>query len=242
MDFKSVMFGLALGILLTTFVIVCVIYYSNRQFVKHCLNTENVSDTIVQQIIKEKQREMMLSPRLGIVNNVQRIQELMKELVHEIAIYYYPDSKYPELEISIYEALELNRIVTERLQNILDRKITTPLKNLRLAQIMLILDVKKSIENNKLYQFSKKFKLEKFFKYGYTALNITNPIYWVRKLIFSSTIESTMRGFGTLALHVVGEESSRLYGHRLIRDPEVEEQEIDQLIHSINQFEMDEGK
>lgn len=241
MDVRSLLFGMAIGILLTLISIVIIIYYSNRQFIKHCAKAEIIAEPIVQQIIKEKQKEMLLSLRLGFMNNLLRIQELTKELVHEIAVYYYPESRYPELEISIYEALELNRLITERLQSILQHKITTPLKHLRIAQILMILDIKKNIENHPAYQFSKKYKLEKVLKYGYTAFNLTNPFYWIRKVIFHSTIESTLRGFGTLVLHVVGEETSRLYAHRLIQSPDPTELEVDQLLETINRFEIDEA-
>lgn len=239
MDIKSIFFGIAIGMTFTVLSMLFIIYFSNRQFIRRCLKNEAVSDQIVQQIIKEKQKEVMLSPRLGFVNNFQRIQFIIKELVHELAVYYYPDSKYPELEISIFEGLELTRQVAERLQSILAHKLTSPIKHLRLSQIMMILDVKKSIENNKLYQFSKKYKLEKFVKYGYTALNITNPFYWTRKLIFTSTLESTLRGFGVLAVQIVGEESSRLYEHRLFIEPDPTVTEIDQFLQSIQPFEVE---
>ena len=194
MDIKSIFFGIAIGITFTLIVLVLIIYFSNRKFLKHCLQSAAVNDTIIQQIIMDKQKEVVMSPRLGFVNNFNRLQNIIQEMIHEIAIYYYPDSKYPELEVSIFEGLELTRQVSERLQSILNHKITSPIKHLRLSQIMMILDFKKSIENNKLYN-SQKYKLEKFVKYGYTALNLTNPLYWIRKLIFTSTLN---RRYGAL--------------------------------------------
>ena len=46
-------------------------------------------------------------------------------------------------------------------------------------------------------------------------------------------------GLEPFVLQVVGEETSRLYAHRLIQSPDPTELEVDQLLETINRFEIE---
>ncbi len=216
MDIKSFVLGFLLGIILLLFIFLLTIYLTNRRFLKKTMNAKNIENKTIRQLISDKQKKIIKSPKLGYINNILLMQTLTKDLVLDIAKYYYPDSKYPHLEISLIEAIDMNERVLQRFKTILDVKIVGFLKNVRISQIISILEMKKNIENHKLYQISKKYRLDRLIRYGYTALNFTNPSYWLRRLIFTSTLETTLRSVAVMTLTIVGEESAELYGKKII--------------------------
>ncbi|HEY8364383.1 MAG TPA: hypothetical protein VIK84_02315 [Haloplasmataceae bacterium] len=149
---------------------------------------------------------------------MSKLQVLTKELIYDIAQYYYPNSKNPHWEITILEAIDMNERVLNQLSKILDMKAISFIKNLRISQIITILEAKKTIENNNVFQITKKYHLNKLVSYGFTAINIANPTYWIRKLILTSTLETTMRGIAYLILNIVGEEAMKLYSKKIIEN------------------------
>jgi hypothetical protein len=238
MDIKSILFGFLLGIVFIVVTLLLIIYIANRRFIKKSMEAVEIDNSVVKGIISNKQKRLLKSHKTGIQNNFRFTQNLTKELVEEIASYYYPTSKYPALEINISEALDLTDRVTSRLKSILDVKALGPLQQLRISQIVTLLEWKKNLENNAVYRFSKKMKLEKVAKFGYTALNIANPAYWLRRVILTGTIESTLRGIGVMTLNVVGEESSQLYSKKIIDNRDkILDKEFEKLLIEIEQSE-----
>lgn len=216
MDILSILLGFVLGILFILLILIITVFLTNKKYLQHCRESFTVENDVIKKIISKKQKQIITNTKLGITNNLINLQNITKELIEEIASYYYPESKYPYLEISLAEVLDLNQKINDRLKQILDIKFISFLKNIRLAQIQLILNTKKSIENHKVYQLSKKYHLNKFLSYGFMALNITNPAYWIRKIIYTSTLETTLRSIAVMAINIIGEEASQLYSKKVI--------------------------
>lgn len=215
-DPKSFILGFLVGVLLIFLAFILIIYVTNRRFLKKSLQATEIDNEIIRKLISSKQKKIMKSPRIGFTNNFQLVQEETKILVLDIAKYYYPNSKYPHLEINFIEAIDMNERVLNRLKQILDLKVIGIMKNIRIAQIISILETKKNLENTKVYQLSKKYHLNKVLRYGYTALHVTNPGYWLRKVIFTSTLETTLRSVAVMTINIVGEEASRLYSKKIL--------------------------
>lgn len=234
MDFPSALLGFLLGILFVIVAISITLYFGNKRFLKKTLLANSVSNNDIDQLISSKQRKMMKSTKIGLSNNFSLTKELLEEMIIDMANYYYPDSKYPHLEISFQDVLELNERVTKRLIKVMDLKGVGMIKNIRISQIISILELKRNIENNKVVQFSKKYNLDKVLKYGYAAINLINPAYWVRKVIYTSTLETTLRGMGVMTLGIVGEEANRVYSQKLIDNRDkILDKEIERFIKEI---------
>lgn len=216
MDAKSLILGFLLGIIFIFLLLGITIFIINRNFLKKSIKANQIDNKEIRNLIKSKQKQIIKSYKVGLNNNFNLVQDLTKDLVLEVAEYYYPNSKYPHLEISIIEAIDMTERVTERLKEILDFKAIGLLKNIRISQIIYILETKKNIENNSFYKISKKYRLDKVISYGYTALNFTNPSYWLKRITFTSTLETTLRSVAVMTLNIVGEESSRLYSKKIL--------------------------
>ncbi|MDF2699607.1 MAG: hypothetical protein K0Q49_1163 [Haloplasmataceae bacterium] len=216
MELGNLILGFTIGVMFVFLLLAQTIFFTNRKFLKNSLNTINITNFDVKDIVEAKQSQIIKSKRLGLGNNFNLVQDLTKEVVMEVAKYYYPDSKCPHLEISLIEALDMNQRVTERLKTMLDNKAIGLIKNIRISQIIALLEIKKNVENNPIYRFSKKYNLDKVIQYGYAALNLANPAYWVRKIISTSTLETTLRGIGVMTISIVGEEAIQLYSKKII--------------------------
>jgi len=234
MDLRSVIFGFTLGVLFIFILIAIIIHYTNKSFIRKSIQAFDVDNEDIKALVVSKQKRIIRSTRLGVIKNYYLVQQLTVDLVKEIARYYYPDSKYPHLEITIEEALDMNERILERLRTILDVKMISFLKNIRIAQIISFLEFKKTIEQNKLYQGAKKIHIDKLISYGYTAINFTNPNYWVRKVLITATLESTLRGIAITTLNIIAEEANRLYSKKIVDNSDIIlEKELERFIKEI---------
>ncbi len=234
MDIKSLLLGFLLGILFVFCLFALTIYITNKHFLKKSLQATEIKNQVIQNLISSKQKQIIRSPKIGLNRNIKLMQDLTKDLVLEIASYYYPNSKNPHLEISFTEAIDMNERILARLRQILDVKVVGLLKNVRISQIIYILETKKNMENNSLYQFSKKYRLDKVIRYGYTALNMANPGYWLRRFVFTSTLETTLRSVAVMTLNIVGEEASRLYSKKVLDNSDkLFEKELEKFVKEI---------
>ena len=72
--------------------------------------------------IKDKQKEFKRSMKLGNEGVAKRTFDLSYELVEEISAFFFPESKYPMLELSVNEILNLVHYITNRVDELLDEQ------------------------------------------------------------------------------------------------------------------------
>ena len=141
------------------------------------------------------------------------------ELIEEIASYFFPDSKYPMLELNVHELMDLNHYITNRISDILDKPVLKNTMNLQMTQIMSMFDKKRAIQENKVYRAAKKYKVGKLVKYGGAALNIVNPVYWFRKLVINTSVDAMTKKVCVVIIGIVGEETTKVYSKKLFEKP-----------------------
>ena len=178
-----------------------------------------VDEEELKELILDKQKKFKRNKKLGNQSVAKLTFDISYELIDEISKYFFPDSKYPMLELSVNELLNLNHYITNRLDNILDKPILKNTKNLQITKIMSMYDKKKAIDQNKLVKAAKKFKVGKFVKYGGAVLNAVNPVYWFRKLVINTSVDVMTRKVCLVIIGIVGEETSKVYSKKLFDVP-----------------------
>lgn len=143
------------------------------------------------------------------------------ELIEEISRYFFRDSKYPMLELSVHELIDLNRYISDRIDALLNVPVLKNAKNIRIIQIVKMYERKKYLEESRVAKAAKKYKFGKVLKYGGMALNAVNPVYWFRKLVINTSIEAMTRKVCVVVLGVVGEETTKVYSKKLF-DKEID--------------------
>jgi hypothetical protein len=143
------------------------------------------------------------------------MRTLMNEsviLIKEIAVKYYPESKKPELEVTIEELLKMNIEISKKALNKLEIKPFNMLKNVKLYHIHYTKNKWEQIQNNLFYKKLKEYKIWEVGKKVWMTFNFLNVAYWLRKIGVNFTREFLIRMFRAYLIRLVGEEANKLYG------------------------------
>jgi len=196
------------------------------------LNQLPLEDHEVYELIEMKQNQLIETVRLTDNAYFKVAFDLSFELLEEIASHYFPQSRYPIYEITIEELIDLNRYITNRLEEMVNGKILRHFKNYRISSIVNMLHMKKAVDNSKVMKLSRKLKISKFYNASRTVLNYANPIYWFRRLAIKPTTEVLTKEVCKYIIAVVGEETNKIYSKsfsEVINDDDLEEK-FDEII------------
>ena len=181
--------------------------------------TADVDPDVLKELVKSKQNEFKKLRKLK-EESVSKITfNLSFELVNEVAKYFFPDSKYPTLELSVNELLNLNHYITNRIDELLDKPVIKNTKKMQIVKVMEMLDKKRAIEESKVVKAANRMKLGKVVKYGGMALNALNPVYWFRKAVISTSVSAMTRKICIVIIDIVGEETIKVYSKALFEEP-----------------------
>lgn len=144
--------------------------------------------------------------------------DLSVNLAQDIAQKFYPNSKYPLLELSIDETLMLAHYISDRIEQVFEGRLLRVLRKRTLSQLMSMRDVKVAIDENPIVKTSKKLKVKQIFSTAMAAINIINPIYWTRKIIINRAIDAVIKKICIVAIGITGEETYKIYSKRVFNE------------------------
>lgn len=173
----------------------------------------------LELMIRDKQ-ELFKKERKASAHNAGKYTFLLGyELIEEIAEYFFPESKYPMLELSVNELLNLNHYITNRIDKLLEKPILKNTKNIRITKIIEFLDKKKALEETKVAKAAKKLRVGKVVKYGGAVLNVINPVYWFRKLVINTSVDVMTKKVCVVVIGIIGEETVKVYSKKIFDAP-----------------------
>ncbi len=192
-----------------------------------------LDESELKNLIEMRQTKLKRTLKLKNESTFRVTMDMAYELIEEISRYFFPKSKYPMLELSVNELIELNHYVSNRIDELLEVPILKNAKKTKIITIVNMYEKKKLIEESRLAKAAKKYKFGKVLKYGSMALNAINPVYWFRKLVLSTSIDAMTRKLCVVVIGVVGEETAKVYSKKLF-DKDVElglvEENMDELL------------
>ncbi|MFP4478534.1 MAG: hypothetical protein ACLFPM_03755 [Candidatus Izemoplasmatales bacterium] len=205
-----------------------------KRFRKRILNKLPLENHEVYELIEIKQNQLLETVRLTDNAYFKVAFDLSYELLEEIAEHYFPQSKYPIYEITVEELLDLNRYITNRLEEMVNGKLIKHFKNYRISSLINMLHMKKALDDSKLMKLNRKFKVSKMFSIGRAVVNYANPVYWFRRLAIKPTTEVLTKEICKYIIAVVGEETNKIYSKSFSEDKHEEDLEakFDELIES----------
>lgn len=218
--FINFFFGIITGMIVFSLVYVYLVVRGKNidvEDIKRPTIDVDVEDLV--QMIKEKQIKFKKSRKASSDNAGKHTFLLSYELVEEIAAYFFPESKYPMLELSVNELLNLNHYITNRIDKLLEKPLLKNTKNIRITKIIEFLDKKKALEETKIAKAAKKMKVGKVVKYGGAVLNALNPVYWFRKLVINTSVDAMTKKVCVVIIGIVGEETVKVYSKKLFDAP-----------------------
>lgn len=213
-------FGMVTGMVLLTATFVFLFIRSKVIDVEKVTRpTSEVDPDVLIELVKSKQKEFKQKRKLKEESVSKLTFNLSFELVNEIAKYFFPDSKYPTLELSVNELLNLNHYITDRIDEILDKPVIKNTKKMQIVKVMEMLDKKRAVQETRVVKAAKKMKLGKIAKFGGMALNAVNPVYWFRKAVISTSVSAMTKKICIVIIGIVGEETIKVYSKALFDEP-----------------------
>jgi hypothetical protein len=201
--------GVALGFVLCFLIYILFIFIGFKKGEKELINI-SIDNEEVEKIIKSAKNQFIEeSSNSQMGDKVKDVVDISWHLINDIAKVYFPESKYPIYELSIDELMSLNHYITERVNTMFKGPILKPLKRIRISYILKIVDTKKKVDDNKVVKAAT--KLNKPWSAAMSVLNIFNPVYWVKKVMVTTTITAVTNKICEIMIDVVGEETNKVY-------------------------------
>ncbi len=224
--------GLAFGFVLFAVLYTYLLVRGSRQTFEATKPQEQVDKEDIEALIKDKQSSFKRLYKGQDRGYSRTIYDLSHELVEEISKYYFPKSKYPMLELSVNEMLNLSHYITDRVDKLLEQPLLKNTRNVRVSHMAALYDHKKRLEDKKIYKAVTNKKLRKGFKLTLGAINLFNPAYWFRKLVVKTSVDFVSMRIAYMIIAIVGEETSNIYSKKLFdrdMDFNLVEQELEAL-------------
>lgn len=225
--------GIAFGFVFMLLVYLYSVIASLNKKKKYKRNPIEIDQLEIELLIKDAQEQFKdkeVRKELGIFAHFKNVN---LDLISDIAKKYYPTSKYPLLELSVEESLELSNYISNRINEFLSARILAPLKKRTLAQIKGIYDAKVKVEETKIVKASKKVDAKKIGKTVLGVINLINPAYWVKRITVDKLYDVIIVKICLASIGIIGEETYKIYSKSVFKDPDEIDVDIDQLYQDI---------
>ena len=211
--------GILSGVLLL-FAVLLIIFSSKKKSKKLIYRPDNkaIDEKKIQEMIASKQKDLLYQVEEYDKNLLPTCYSLSLELVHEISSHYYPDSQYPEYELTLAEATELITYIVDKISKLLDKKGIKNFKNVTIKEILVLMNKTKKAANSKIVSGG-----DETIKAYKNVVNILNPVYWFKKIVVNGTVNFAMKRLALAALQIVGSEANKIYSKSLFKEDVVED-------------------
>lgn len=230
----SFLVGIIFGVILVflIYALICVASIGSKKFIVKKQNDGYQLEEVKDLISKAQEEFKDKALRKG-ESKFGFCVKICKDLAYSIAASYYPNSKYPLLELSINEITMLLNYIKERIEEILNRR---GLRLFRKLKVSTIVDM--SLKGNKIVS-SKTFAVGKdvnrIINTAKKVINALNPAWWFRKLIMDNAINIVLHKLYLVTIAVVGEETYKIYSKKVLDvDAEIETN-VEELMSSIDE-------
>ncbi len=228
----SFIVGLFFGMVLLSLIYALIVVISLRDKKYRVeANPENLRQEQALEMIKNAQKSFNDRELRGKLTKGQYFRRLTTDLVYGIASSFYPDSKYPLLEITIDEAIELIGYVQYRLNNILGKKGIRLLKRFKISTIVDASLKTQSVMDNKAFQVAKDVTITA--SRVKKVIDTLNPVKWVKRLVVDNAITIITHKLYLASLAIIGEEAYKIYSKSVLNHEETIDSGVDDLVDSI---------
>ena len=176
---------------------------------------EKLKEDQVKELIENKKNEFIRLVEEEDKDYLKTVMSLTLELLHEISSYYFPDSMYPEYELTISEAGDLIHYIVNQVIKQLDRPILRQLENIKISTIAKRVEQGRKAANSKIVKSAK--ESSDATGKARTILNMMNPIMWFRKTVVKGTVNIAIKKLCKAELTIAGHEIDKVYSKSLFK-------------------------
>ncbi len=228
----SFIVGVILGMVLMCLIYALLVLLSLRDkkfFVK--VNPDSLTEEQAKDMILRAQEAFKDNKLRGKQTKGTYFRRLSTDLVYGIASSFYPDSKYPLLEITVDEGIELIGYIKVRLDEILNKKVLKIARRFKVSDIVKISLNTHNVVDSKAFQATKSVaktasKIKK-------VLDVVNPVNWFKRLVVDRAISVITNKLCLITLAIIGEEAFKIYSKSVLKKQVEIETNVDELADSI---------
>lgn len=158
--FPNFLLGMAAGFVFSViFLIVFVIRGKRENLEKSRLPQQDFDSEQVKEIIRKKQElvKNQIEEKNGKIYNI--VTDASYDLINEISRYCFPKSKYPSMELTVDEFLDLSRYISNRIDEMTDKPFIKYGKKVKVVRIVKMYEMQKSISESKFLEKVKQYKV-----------------------------------------------------------------------------------
>lgn len=236
----SFLIGVSFGFFLLLLIYLYAILKSlNKGLKLRKADETDIDEEEIKWLIEDGQTQFKNKELRNEVGYAKHLQNITAELTMDIAKKFYPKSKYPYLELTVDESLNLAHYITDRVESLLQGKILRLTRGLTLAKLYEINTAKTKFDNSKLVMAAKKYA--KVTKTAVAVLNAVNPVYWFRKLTRETALNIIMIRIGLAIIAITGEETYKIYSKKVFNVEKTIDAGIDDIYEELTKDFKDAG-
>ena len=238
----SFLVGIIFGVVLFSLIyaLLVIASLSDKKF-KVDVKEDKLTNEDVKELINNARMQFKDKKLRGNKGKVSYCYSISKDLAYGIAASFYPNSKYPLLEISVDEAILLIKYIDSRIDDILNKKGIKLLKRLKISSILELSMKTSSVINSKAFHVTK--DVNKVVKVVKRVLDVINPLNIGRRLIVDTSISLIVNKLCQMIIGIVGEETYKIYSKKVLNLDLEYESDIDiladELIKDLNNVRND---
>ena len=121
----------------------------------------------------------------------------------------YPDKKHPMYELSINDLIDGLKLIQKKLKIITTNPLCQDLKNVHIATLLSLEDITKPLMS--LYKKKSTRILMMCYKVFYNAINIINPIFYIKKILTFFLTKQGKKDAILIMLDYIGNTTYQIY-------------------------------
>lgn len=232
----STLISFLIGVSFGFFLLLLIYLYAVLKSLNKGLKLRKADETDIDEeeikwLIQDGQAQFKNKELRNDVGYAKHLQNITAELTVDIAKKFYPKSKYPYLELTVDETLNLAHYITDRVEDLLQGKILRMTRGLTLAKIYELNETKTKIDNNKFVKAARKYS--KVTKAAVAVLNAVNPVYWFRKLTKETALNIIVVRIGLSIIAITGEETYKIYSKKVFNVEKTIETGVDDIYEDL---------
>jgi len=228
----SFLIGVSFGFFLLLLIYLYAVLISlNKGLKLRKADETDIDEEEIKWLIQDGQAQFKNKELRNDVGYAKHLQNITAELTVDIAKKFYPKSKYPYLELTVDETLNLAHYITDRVEDLLQGKILRMTRGLTLAKIYELNETKTKVDNNKFVKAARKYS--KVTKAAVAVLNAVNPVYWFRKLTKETALNIIVVRIGLSIIAITGEETYKIYSKKVFNVEKTIETGVDDIYEDL---------
>ncbi|MCR5113643.1 MAG: hypothetical protein K6A63_06880 [Acholeplasmatales bacterium] len=224
----SFLLGIVIGAILVFVIYLLLVVLSLRDkkfFVK--TDEDTLTEAMAKDMIIEAQKAFKDKELRGKETKFNYFRHIVSDLTYGIASSFFPNSKYPLLELSVDETIELLGYVQKRIDEILDKGALKAIRRLKISTIFNVSQTTATAMNSKAFKISQN-AVKKVTTIG-KIWSYVNPANLIKKP-FSKAIEVIMNRVYLASITIVGEEAFKIYSKSVLKEEVSIETSLKELI------------